>query len=79
MLSYLEGTLWYAVQLIVGQDQVPQVDQALEVGVVQRGEPVGVQVEGVEVLQVSEGIRQDLTDGVPAQSQMNLRESGRWV
>lgn len=58
---------------------MPQVDQALEVGVVQRGEPVGVQVEGVEVLQISEGIRQDLTDGVPAQSQMNLRESGRWV
>lgn len=66
------------MQLIVGQDQVPQVHQALEVGVVQRGEPVGIQVEGVEVLQVSEGIRQDLTDGVPAQSQMNLRESGRW-
>lgn len=77
-LSYLEGSFCYAVQLVVGQDQVSQVDQALEVGVVQGGEAVGVQVEGVEVLQVGEGVRQDLTDGVPAQSQVDLRESSRW-
>ena len=33
---HLEGALGDAVQLVVGQDQVPQVDQSLEVGVVQR-------------------------------------------
>lgn len=60
------------MQLVVGQDEVPQVDQALEVGVVQRGEAVGVQVEGVEILEVGEGVRPDLTDGVSAQSQMDL-------
>lgn len=72
MVSYLEGSLWYAVQLVVGQDEVPQVHQALEVGVVQGGEAVGVQVKGVEILEVSEGVRQDLTDGVSAQGQVDL-------
>lgn len=69
---YLEGSLRYAVQLVVGQDEVPQVHQALEVGVVQRGEAVGVQVEGVEILKVGEGVRQDLADGVSAQGQVDL-------
>lgn len=77
MLSYLEGSLGDAVQLVVGQDQVAQVDQALEVGVVQGGEAVGVQVERVEVLQVGEGVGQDLTDGVPAESQVDLGGSSR--
>lgn len=64
------------MQLVVGQDQVPQVDQALEVGVVQGGETVGVQVEGVEVLQVREGVGQHLADGVPAQRQVDLGREG---
>ena len=54
------------MQLVVGQDEVPQVHQPLEVGVVQGGEAVGVQVEGVEILEVSEGVRPDLADGVSA-------------
>lgn len=60
------------MQLVVGQDEVPQVDQALEVRVVQGGQAVGVQVEGVKVLEVGEGVRQDLTDGVSAQGQVDL-------
>lgn len=60
------------MQLVVGEDEVPQVHQALEVGVVQDGEAVGVQVESVEVLEVGEGVRPDLTDGVPAQRQVDL-------
>lgn len=60
------------MQLVVGHDEVPQVHQALEVGVVQGGEAVGVQVEGVEVMEVSEGVRPDLTDGVSAQGQVDL-------
>lgn len=60
------------MQLVVGQDEVPQVHQALEVRVVQAGEAVGVQVESVEVLEVSEGVRPDLTDGVSAQGQVDL-------
>lgn len=64
------------MQLVVGQDEVPQVHQALEVGVVQAGEAVGVQVESVEVLEVSEGIRPDLTDGVSAQRQVDLEIKG---
>lgn len=71
----LEGSLRYAVQLVVGQDEVPQVDQALEVRVVQGGQAVGVQVEGVEILEVGEGVRKDLTDGVPAQGQVDLPET----
>lgn len=71
---YLKSALWYAVQLVVGEDQVSEVDQALEVRVVQRGEAVGVQVEGVEVLEVGEGVRSDLTDGVSAQRQVDLQE-----
>ncbi|TNN49640.1 hypothetical protein EYF80_040147 [Liparis tanakae] len=72
--SYLEGSLCYALQLVVGHDEVPQVHQALEVGVVQGGEAVGVQVEGVEVLEVGEGVRPDLTDGVSAQGQNRVTE-----
>lgn len=53
---------------------MPQVHQTLEVGVVQDGEAVGVQVEGVEVLQVSEGEGSDLADGVSAQRQVDLDE-----
>lgn len=60
------------MQLVVGQDEVPQVDQALEVRVIQGGEAVCVQVKGVEILEVGEGVRQDLTDGVPAQGQVDL-------
>lgn len=60
------------MQLVVGEDEVPQVHQALEVGVVQDGEAVGVQVESVEVLEVGEGVRPDLADGVPAQRQVDL-------
>lgn len=60
------------MQLVVGQDEVPQVHQALEVGVVQRGEAVGVQMERVEILEVGEGVRSDLTDGVSAQGQVDL-------
>lgn len=60
------------MQLVVGQDEVPQVNQTLEVRVVQGGEAVGVQVESVEILEVSEGIGPDLTDGVSAQGQMDL-------
>lgn len=60
------------MQLVVGEDEVPQVHQALEVGVVQDGEAVGVQVESVEVLEVGKGVRPDLTDGVPAQRQVDL-------
>lgn len=60
------------MQLVVGQDEVPQVHQPLEVGVVQGGEAVGVQVESVEILEVSKGVRPDLTDGVSAQGQMDL-------
>lgn len=52
------------MQLVVGQDEVPQVDQALEVRVIQHGEAVGVQVEGVEVLEIGKGVRPDLADGV---------------
>lgn len=70
---YLEGALGHTVQLVVGQDQVPQVDQALEVRVVQRGEAVGVQVQRVKVLEVGEGVRSDLTDCVPAESQVDLK------
>lgn len=62
------------MQLVVGQDQVPQVHQPLEVRVVQDGEAVGVQVEGVEVLQVGEGVGSDLADGVPAQGQVDLHQ-----
>ena len=69
---YLEGSVCYALQLVVGQDEVPQVHQALEVGVVQGREAVGVQLESVEVLEVGEGVRPDLTDGVSAQGQMDL-------
>lgn len=53
---YLEGSLGYTVQLVVGQNQVPQIHQALEVGVVQGGEAVRIQVESVEVLEVGEGV-----------------------
>lgn len=60
------------MQLVVGQDEVPQVHQTLEVGVVQDGEAVGVQVEGMEVLEVGEGEGSDLTDGVSAQRQVDL-------
>lgn len=56
-VSYLEGSLWYAVQLVVGQDEVPQVHQTLEMGVIQGGEAVGIQVKGVEILEVGEGVR----------------------
>lgn len=72
MSSYLEGSLWYTVQLVVGQDEMPQVHEALEVRVVQGGEAVGIQVKGVEILEVGEGVRQDLTDGVSAQGQVDL-------
>lgn len=41
-LQYLKGSLRYAVQLVVGQDEVPQVHKALKVGVIQGGEAVGV-------------------------------------
>lgn len=78
-MQYLEGSLRYAVQLVVGQYEVPQVHQALEVGVVQGSETVGVQVEGVEVLEVSEGVRQDLTDGVSAQRQVDLQTRGTFL
>lgn len=44
------------MQLVVGQNQVPQIHQALEVGVVQGGEAVRIQVESVEVLEVGEGV-----------------------
>lgn len=44
MISYLEGSLWYTVELVVGQDEMPQVHKALEVRVVQGGEAVGIQV-----------------------------------
>lgn len=64
MLYYLKGSLWYTVQLVVGQDEVPQVHQALEVRVIQHGEAVGIQVEGVEVLEIGKGVRPDLADGV---------------
>lgn len=60
------------MQLVVGQDEVPQVDEALEVRVIQGGEAVGVQVQGVEVLEVGEGVGQDLTDGVSAEGQVDL-------
>lgn len=60
------------MQLVVGQDEVPQVHQALEVGVIQDGEAVGVQVESVQILEVGEGVRPDLTDGVSAQGQVDL-------
>lgn len=64
------------MQLVVGQDEVPQVHQALEVGVVQDGEAVGVQVERVEILEVGEGVRPDLADGVSAQGQVDLDMQG---
>lgn len=73
MILYLEGSLWYTVQLVVGQDEMPQVHKTLEVRVVQGGEAVGVQVKGVEILEVGEGVRQDLTDGVSAQGQVDLQ------
>lgn len=60
------------MQLVVGQDEMPQVHKALEVRIVQGGEAVGVQVKGVEILEVGEGVRQDLTDGVSAQGQVDL-------
>ena len=43
----------------------------LEVRVVQGGEPVGVQVQGVQVLQVGEGVGHDLADGVARQRQVD--------
>lgn len=73
MILYLEGSLWYTVQLVVGQDEMPQVHKALEVWVVQGGEAVGIQVKGVEILEVGEGVWQDLTDGVSAQGQVDLQ------
>lgn len=60
------------MQLVVGQDEVPQVHQALEVGVVQHGEAVGIQVEGMEVLEIGEGVRPDLADGVSTERQVDL-------
>lgn len=63
---YLKCSLRYAVQLVIGQDEVPQVHQTLEVGVIQDSEAVGVQVESVEILEISEGIWPDLTDGISA-------------
>lgn len=78
-VQYLEGSLRYAVQLVVGQYEVPQVHQALEVGVIQGSETVGIQVECVEVLEVSEGVRQDLTDGVSAQRQVDLQTRGTFL
>lgn len=71
----LEGSRGDAAQLVVGEDEVAQVEQALEVGVVQAGQAVGVQVEGVQVLQVGEGERTDLADGVAAQRQVDLPPS----
>lgn len=70
--SHLEGSFRDAVQLVVGQDEVPQVHQALEVGVVQDGQAVGVHVQGVQLLEVSEGVRPDLADGVSAEGQVDL-------
>lgn len=61
------------MQLVVGQDEVPQVHQALKVGVVQDSQAVGIHVQGVELLEVSEGVRPDLADGVPAEGQVDLQ------
>lgn len=55
-VPYLERSLWYAVQLVVGQDEVPQVHQTLKMGVIQGGEAVSIQVKGMEVLEVGEGV-----------------------
>lgn len=41
-------------------------------GIIQGSEAVGIQVESVEILEVSEGVRPDLTDGVSAQGQVDL-------
>lgn len=60
------------MQLVVGQDEVPEVHQPLEVRVVQDGEPVGVQVQRVQILEVGEGERPDLADGVSAEGQVDL-------
>lgn len=60
------------MQLVVGQDEMPEVHQPLEVGVIQDGEAVGVQVERVEILEVSKGVWPDLADGVSAQGQVDL-------
>lgn len=60
------------MQLVVGEDEMSQVHQPLEVGVVQDSEAVGVQVEGVKILEVSKGVRPDLADGVPAEGQVDL-------
>lgn len=58
-------------QLVVAQDQMAEVNQPFKMVLVDVRQPVAVQVQRVEALKIEEGVRHDLTDGVPRQRQVD--------
>lgn len=67
----IEGVGGHLVDLVVPQDEVPQVDKAFKVVAPDHAETVPIHVERPQGPQAQEGVRSDLADGVTGQGEVD--------
>ena len=69
--KFIKGGGGHLVDLVVSEDEVPQVDEAFEVVALYHAEAVSIHVERPQGTQAQEGVRGYLADGVAGQGEVN--------